>query len=296
MQQIQLHPKGPHFSRIIYGVWRWDENQQSLHDARLLVDTALEAGIDTFDHADIYNDYNNEIFFGKLLAEDTGLRDRIKIITKCGIRLKNAKWPSTAVKHYDYTAEHIRSSVETSLKNLRTDRIELLLLHRPSPLLDVRVVADTLELLVEEGKLQHIGVSNFTPSQFDLLQSALGIPLVTNQIELSLLHHAPLTDGSIDHAYRLGHRPLIWSPLAGGKLFSDNSPLREKLNKVAAVYGIGADTLALAWLLRHPAGVLPIVGTNRAERIASAAAAIEVELAQQDWFRVYEAALGQEVP
>lgn len=296
MQYTTIHPEGPTFSQIIYGVWRWDENRQSLFDARLLVDTALEAGIDTFDHADIYNDYGNEVFFGKLLTEDPSLRDRIQIITKCGIRLKSSKWPSTVVKHYDYTAEHVRKSLETSLRNLRTDRIELLLLHRPSPLLDIRVVADILELLLEEGKVQHIGVSNFTPSQFDLLQSALEIPLVTNQIELSLLHHTPFTNGSIDHSYRVGHSPLIWSPLAGGRLFSERSPMREKLETVAAEYAVATDTLALAWLLKHPAKLLPIVGTNRVDHIKSAVNATSVNLSQQDWFRLYEAALGNQIP
>ena len=184
MKQIELLPTFS-LSQLVYGVWRWDEKTQSEKEISKLFDSCLSLGIDSFDHADIYNDYANEAFFGRLLKENPSKRHQIKIITKCGIQLLSQKKPLTKVKHYDYSKDHITSSVEQSLTNLNTDYIDLLLLHRPSPLLNADVVAQTLSSLVLSGKVKHIGVSNFTPAQFQLLQSRLDIPLITNQIELN---------------------------------------------------------------------------------------------------------------
>ena len=296
MKQIELLPTFS-LSQLVYGVWRWDEKTQSEKDISTLIDTCLSLGIDSFDHADIYNDYANEAFFGKLLKDNPSKRHQIKIITKCGIQLLSQKKPLTKVKHYDYSKDHITSSVEQSLTNLNTDYIDLLLLHRPSPLLNADVVAQTLSSLVLSGKVKHIGVSNFTPAQFQLLQSRLDIPLITNQIELNFNQLQPLIDGSIDFLYERKIKPMIWSPLGGGSIFEYGKvALNKPFQLLGAKYQVGADVLSLAWLLKHPAQLIPVIGTVKTERIISAVKACSIDLELQEWFQLYEAAMGNEVP
>lgn len=296
MKQIELLPTFS-LSQLVYGVWRWDEKTQSEKDISTLLDTCLSLGIDSFDHADIYNDYANEAFFGKLLKDNPSKRHQIKIITKCGIQLLSQKKPLTKVKHYDYSKDHITSSVEQSLTNLNTDYIDLLLLHRPSPLLNADVVAQTLSSLVLSGKVKHIGVSNFTPAQFQLLQSRLDIPLITNQIELNFNQLQPLIDGSIDFLYERKIKPMIWSPLGGGSIFEHGKvALNKQFELLGAKYQVGADVLSLAWLLKHPAQLIPVIGTVKTERIISAVKACSIDLELQEWFQLYEAAMGNEVP
>ncbi|MEY4048850.1 MAG: hypothetical protein RL284_2401 [Bacteroidota bacterium] len=296
MKQIELLPTFS-LSQLVYGVWRWDEKTQSEKDISTLIDTCLSLGIDSFDHADIYNDYANEAFFGKLLKDNPSKRHQIKIITKCGIQLLSQKKPLTKVKHYDYSKDHITSSVEQSLTNLNTDYIDLLLLHRPSPLLNADVVAQTLSSLVLSGKVKHIGVSNFTPAQFQLLQSRLDIPLITNQIELNFNQLQPLIDGSIDFLYERKIKPMIWSPLGGGSIFEHGKvALNKPFQLLGAKYQVGADVLSLAWLLKHPAQLIPVIGTVKTERIISAVKACSIDLELQEWFQLYEAAMGNEVP
>lgn len=296
MKQIELLPTFS-LSQLVYGVWRWDEKTQSEKDISTLIDTCLSLGIDSFDHADIYNDYANEAFFGKLLKDNPSKRHQIKIITKCGIQLLSQKKPLTKVKHYDYSKDHITSSVEQSLTNLNTDYIDLLLLHRPSPLLNADVVAQTLSSLVLSGKVKHIGVSNFTPAQFQLLQSLLDIPLITNQIELNFNQLQPLIDGSIDFLYERKIKPMIWSPLGGGSIFEHGKvALNKPFQLLGAKYQVGADVLSLAWLLKHPAQLIPVIGTVKTERIISAVKACSIDLELQEWFQLYEAAMGNEVP
>jgi len=296
MKQIELLPTFS-LSQLVYGVWRWDEKTQSEKDISTLIDTCLSLGIDSFDHADIYNDYANEAFFGKLLKDNPSKRHQIKIITKCGIQLLSQKKPLTKVKHYDYSKDHITSSVEQSLTNLNTDYIDLLLLNRPSPLLTADVVAQTLSSLVLSGKVNHIGVSNFTPAQFQLLQSRLDIPLITNQIELNFNQLQPLIDGSIDFLYERKIKPMIWSPLGGGSIFEHGKvALNKPFQLLGAKYQVGADVLSLAWLLKHPAQLIPVIGTVKTERIISAVKACSIDLELQEWFQLYEAAMGNEVP
>ena len=296
MKQIELLPTFS-LSQLVYGVWRWDEKTQSEKDISTLIDTCLSLGIDSFDHADIYNDYANEAFFGRLLKENPSKRHQIKIITKCGIQLLSHKKPLTKVKHYDYSKDHITSSVEQSLTNLNTDYIDLLLLHRPSPLLNADVVAQTLSSLVLSGKVKHIGVSNFTPAQFQLLQSRSDIPLITNQIELNFNQLQPLIDGSIDFLYERKIKPMIWSPLGGGSIFEHGKvALNKQFELLGAKYQVGADVLSLAWLLKHPAQLIPVIGTIKTERIISAVKACSIDLELQEWFQLYEAAMGNEVP
>jgi len=293
MKQIAISPQLS-LSNITYGVWRWSEEQTGRAQQEI-VECCLEEGIDTFDHADLYNDYRNEALFGALLKNNPRLRASIKIVTKCGIQLLSTSRPETRVKHYDYSRTHLLYSVERSLRSLHTDYIDVLLLHRPSPLLNPDELATTLTELVASGKVRHIGVSNFTPAQFSLLQSRLSIPLCTNQIELNLLHPQPLTDGQVDFLYERNIRPMIWSPLAGGRIFRGDAHL-PGLHQMAEERGLGQDVLALAWLLAHPAGFIPVLGSNKPERIRSAAMAVNLRLDPQDWFILYRDALGRDVP
>lgn len=296
MKQCRLIPDFS-LSQVVYGVWRWDEKVQSERDVTHIVDTCLSEGIDSFDHADIYNDYGNEAFFGKLLKTNPSLRHQMKIITKCGIQLLSKKKPATVVKHYDYRKSHILESVHQSLSHLHTEAIDLLLLHRPSPLLDADEVAETLTHLVDSGKVKYLGVSNFTPVQFQLLQSRLTYPLITNQIEWNLNHTQPAIDGSIDFLYKEKIKPMIWSPLGGGSIFGNHhSALGNQLQILGEKYQAGPDELALAWLLKHPVSCIPVIGTNKTERIKAAARATRMDISLQDWFLLYEAAVGTEVP
>jgi len=286
-QPLSLH--GPLLSRIVSGVWRW----QSLSPARMIrvIESAVDAGITTFDHADIYGDYENEQRFGQALALQPALRHQIQIVTKCGIELLSGKRPANRVKHYNTTAAHLMASAENALKNLGVEALDVLLLHRPDPLMDAAEVAEAFALLKQQGKVKHVGVSNFSPAQFDLLQAHLPFPLVTNQIELSLFKPQAFANGTIDHLYRLGVAPMAWSPLGGGLVPPDEAVFFP----LAAAYNATYSQLALAWLLRHPARVFPVIGSTQPERIAEAARAISLTLQRQDWFDLLQWATGREV-
>lgn len=300
--RIKLHSDGPEFSRLVWGAFRIADSRETSEIASIArtIDTCLDAGITTIDHADIYGGYRVEALFGDMLARRPDLRNRIELVTKCGIALTGPARPEHRVKHYNSSAEHIRRSLETSLRNLRVDHIDLLLLHRPDPLLDAAEVAGVLEALVAEGKTRAVGVSNYTPSQFALLQSKLNIPLVANQIELSVSHTAPLHDGTLDDCQRLGVAPMAWSPLGGGRLFDKekgNPGLVDLLTGLAGKYDVhGPGAIALAWLLRLPSKPLPIIGSTDPERVKTLARATEVDLDLQDWFQVLETASGRPVP
>lgn len=299
--RIKIHRDGPEFSRMVWGAFRIADNPETSGIASIArtVDTCLDAGITTIDHADIYGGYRVEALFGEMLATRPDLRNRIELVTKCGIALTGPARPEHRVKHYNSTAAHIRWSLENSLRNLKTDHVDLLLLHRPDPLMDAAEVAEVLEALVAEGKTRAVGVSNYTPSQFAMLQSKLPIPLMANQIELSVTHTAPLYDGTLDDCVNYGISPMAWSPLGGGRLFDKekgNPQLVDLLTSLAAQYGVqGAGTVALAWLLRLPSKPLPIIGSTDPERVKSLARATEIDFDLQDWFQVLEVASGRPV-
>jgi predicted oxidoreductase len=281
---------GPIFSRIIAGVWRW---KLPVNEVEVLIHKSLDAGMTTFDNADIYGDYQNEQIFGKVLEGNPSLREKMQLITKCCIMNVSVQRPSNWIKHYNTSRQHIVWSVENSLKLLHTDRIDLLLLHRPDPLLDPHEVAQTFSALKAEGKVLHFGVSNFTSSQFQMLQSYLDFPLVTNQIEISLTYQQPLYDGTIDDLMRFRVAPMAWSPLGGGTLVADPSP---KLLAKAVKYKATPPQLLLAWLLRHPSRIFPVIGTSKPERITEAAAAINIKLDLQDWFDMWKEGKDKDVP
>jgi predicted oxidoreductase len=296
MERKKLHPQGPEFSRIVAGVWRWRDvsHQQTL----MLIEQSLKTGITTFDHADIYGDYSCEERFGAVLKENPSLRKKIQLVTKCGIRLLSEKRPHHRVKHYDTSREHIVHSVEQSLKNLNTDYLDLLLLHRPDPLMHAEEVAEAFALLKQNGKVLHVGVSNFTPTQFEMLQSFVREPLVTNQVELSLFQHQALFDGTVDTLMKHRVSPMAWSPLGGGKFFSSSGgddAVTIPLEKMAAQYNCTVTQLLLGWLLRHPSGIFPILGTTNPDRIAEGAGAMNIKLDRQDWFGILKVVTGRDV-
>src|ERR1700741_78435 len=215
MERKRIHNEGPEFSRIITGAWRWNLQEDQVER---LIRQSLDVGMTTFDHADIYGDHGNEEIFGNVMRKDSSLRKRMEVVTKCGIKFPSKRRPTSWVKHYDTSKEHIIWSADNSLKMLNTDHIDLLLIHRPDPLLNPAEVADAFSSLKQSGKVLHFGVSNFTPTQFEMLQSYLSFPLVTNQLEISITHHEPLFDGSLDVLMKHRVSPMGWSPLGGGKL------------------------------------------------------------------------------
>ncbi|MDC7701165.1 aldo/keto reductase [Vogesella indigofera] len=290
----RLAADGPLLSPVAAGVWRLDE--WGFDDAALAawVEHAIALGITSFDHADLYGGFRCEALFGRWLKANPSRRDDIQLVSKCGIKPPDAArgW---RLKHYDSSAAHITASVHASLQHLGSDHLDLLLIHRPDPLMDADEVAETFARLREAGKVLHFGVSNFTPAQYALLASRT--PLVTNQIEASLLHLDPLIDGTFDQCQQLGVRPMLWSPLAGGRLFdaAAKPALAAELQRLAGVYAVSAATIALAWLLRHPCRPLPIVGSRQLSALDDAAAACRLTLARQDWFALLQAAQGHEV-
>lgn len=290
MQKIKLHPQGPEFSRIVVGAWRW--TNESSAQIESLIKTSLEKNITTFDHADIYGNYTCEESFGNVLRGNSALRSKLQLITKFGIRMLSDKRPDHKVKHYDTSREYTIRSVENSLKALGTDHIDLLLIHRPDPLLNPVEIAETFTQLKQQGKILHFGVSNFTSTQFEMLNAFF--PLVTNQIELSLVKHDSLFNGEVDTLLKHKVSPMAWSPLGGGKLFED-ARINSLLQRLSGEYNVTATQLLLAWLLKHPSGILPILGTTKAERIKEGAEAIRVTISKQHWFELLKAVSGKDV-
>lgn len=288
-----LYESGPVLSRIVAGAWRWNVETK---DLETLIYTSLENQISSFDHADIYGGYENEALFGKVLKSNASLRNRMELITKCGIKLISTKKPEHRIKHYDTSKTHILWSADNSLKQLHTDRIDVLLLHRPDPLMHPEEVAEAFSSLKQAGKVLHFGVSNFTAAQVDMLQSYLDFPLVTNQIEISLFKNDLLFDGTVDNLMKHRMSPMAWSPLGGGKFFdSDGASFEEQAAKLCEKYQCSASQLLLAWLLRHPSRIFPIIGTTKPERIQEAAQAIKIELDRQDWFEMLKWVKGKDV-
>lgn len=285
------------FSAVIAGLWRLASWSLDLPARVRWIEQALELGITTFDHADIYGEYRAEALFGEALKAAPGLRARLQLVTKCGIRLRSAERPYR-LNHYDSSAGYVRAQVEQSLRNLHTEQLDLVLIHRPDYLMDAAALAETFRTLTGEGKVAHWGVSNHNASQFALLHQHH--PLATNQLELSPLAMGALDDGTLDQAQQLGLRPMIWSPLGGGRLFHPDDPqalrVREAMLPIAERLGVSLATLAYAWILRHPSRPYPITGTGRIEGLREAIAALDVRLDAQDWYAIWTASKGHPVP
>ena len=281
-------------SRLIYGMWRLsDDTDTSPSHVQAKIEACLAQGITTMDQADIYGGYEAEEVLGHALRAAPQLRDQIEIVTKCDILVGAGRYASTRVKHYDTSAAHIAASVDHSLQLMATDYIDLLLIHRPDPLMDHRETGAALDAAVASGKVGSVGVSNFKPHDWNLLQSAMQTPLVTNQIEISVLETGAFTNGDLAFLQERDVPAMAWSPLAGGALFSGDNP---KLLALLGTIGDGdSAAAAVAWLLAHPARILPVLGTNNLSRIQALDAACSIAMDRETWFEIYEAANGCEV-
>jgi predicted oxidoreductase len=313
MEQVPLGSSPLTSSRIAYGCWRIatsGDTKTDLLTARNAVVAALEAGITFFDLADIYCNGRAESAFGQFMHEHPELRKKILIGTKCGIRFADES--TGAPYRYDATAEHIIRSCEGSLRRLGVDRIDVYQLHRPDWLMEIDEVVKAFQKLEKQGKVRDFGVSNFLPGQIEILGKAMlkdaELPIIVHQFECSLLHLEPFTDGTLDQCVSLNISPLAWSPLGGGHLADgpvdvlasqagyNAAPVVAVLDEIAAARGSTRSAIALAWLLRHPAKIIPIIGTSNPDRIKAAAAAAEIELSREDWYRLLAAAKGGALP
>ena len=286
----------PSFSKLIAGTMTWGTWGKNLSTAEMaaLMHTCVDAGISSFDHADIYGDYSTEAAFGEAFRVSKLPRNNIQLISKCGIQMKSAQ-RNTSVKHYNYDKAYIIASAEQSLKNLQTDYLDLLLLHRPSPLMDVNEIGEAVDSLQQSGKILGFGVSNFTNVQTALMQTIGAVH--ANQVQFSLTHTQPINDGSFNYMQANNIIPMCWSPL--GSIFKKhaevNNTLYTTLASMCEKYNCTTDVLLLAWILQHPANILPVFGSASASRINNMMQATNITLELQDWFLLLQSAEGKEV-
>ncbi|WP_295832844.1 aldo/keto reductase [uncultured Winogradskyella sp.] len=285
------------YSKIISGTMTWGVwgKQFSTKEMEVMIHHCLMSGITTFDHADIYGGYTTEEEFGKAFNTSGINRKEIQLISKCGIQYMSDN-RNNKVKHYDYSKDYIIWSVEESLKNLHTEYLDLLLLHRPSPLMHPNEIAEAITILKKQGKIKDFGVSNFTPSQMDLISLRMDIDV--NQIEFSLTAHDAMHNGALDFMLNNGIQPMAWSPL--GSVFRKNTEQTRRIHKqlgdLMDKYNATEDQLLLAWSLKHPSAILPVVGTTNKTRLQQAMEATKIELELDDWFLILVAAQGHKVP
>lgn len=285
------------YSRLIAGTMTWGTWGKRLKNKEMidLIHYCISQGITSFDHADIYGGYTTEAEFGKAFAQSGINREKIQLISKCGIQLIDTK-RKTKVKHYNYNKNYIIRSAETSLKHLKTDYLDLLLIHRPSPLMQPSEIAEAITLLLEQGKIKSFGVSNFTPSQIELISKYLNISV--NQIECSLTNPVSIKNGSLDYLMAHNITTMAWSPL--GSVFKEQNEqtvrIHKLLEELCEDYSTSKSQLILAWLLKHPAGIHPVMGTTTKKRIAESVEALNVSLSIEDWFELWEASEGNEAP
>ncbi|MEC8883605.1 MAG: aldo/keto reductase [Bacteroidota bacterium] len=287
-------------SRIVHGYWRLRDWNLSDDQLLKLIEQVLELGITSFDHADIYGNHTCEAYFGRALALKPELREKMELISKCGIKMATDYNPELDIKIYDYSTEYIIKQAETSLKNLGTDRLDLLLLHRPAPFFNPEEVAKAFDQLKSSGKVLNFGVSNFSPAQFDTLQSYLDMPLATNQVEISVSCLEHFENENTEYFLKHKIKPMAWSPLAGGAIFNPKTEKDQRLTAVlksiAAELNTDIDQVMYAWLLKHPTGIMPIVGSQHINRIKSAVDALEIELSLEQWYKIYIASKGEDLP
>jgi predicted oxidoreductase len=296
-----MHNSDFKLSTFIAGFWRVADWQLSPQQRLAIIERYLELGVYSMDHADIYGGYQCEALFGEALALQPKLRHNMQLISKCGIQLVTDKTPHTYLNHYDTSSQHIIKSAETSLQNLQTDHLDLLLIHRPDPLMNADEVAEAFERLHQQGKVRHFGVSNFSPQQFDLLQSRLTQKLVCNQVEISPTNMTTLHDGTLDHCQQHRLAPMAWSCLGGGNIFNAKDPqslrIRAMLETIAdEVNAENISQVIYAWVLALPSKPHPIIGSGNIQRIESAVSSKDITLTRQQWFSIWQASTGHSVP
>lgn len=285
------------FSKIISGVMTWGSWGKKLSKKEMieLMNHCIDNQVTTFDHADIYGGYTAEAEFGAAFADSTIERSNIQLISKCGIQFITEN-RNNKVKHYNYSKDYIIWSVEQSLKNLQTEYLDLLLLHRPSPIMNPEEIAEAINILKEQGKINKFGVSNFSPSQIELLSKSIEVSV--NQVEFSLTQHDALYDGILDQIMLKEMIPMAWSPL--GYVFKEDSEqtrrIHKQLGEFIDKYQATEDQLLLAWIFKHPAGIHPVIGTTNKDRITNAVKATKIKLDLEDWFLILAASQGYEVP
>ena len=289
MERVNLSSSSS-ISRIIYGMWRLadDINTSSKHISNK-VNLCLSQGITSFDQAAVYGLYSAEALFGEVLKANPSLRQKIEIVSKCGIVNPSDRYAGVSVSHYDTSREHIFNSVDASLKNMATDYLDLLLIHRQDPFLDHHETGKALDDIIKSGKVKEVGVSNFKSWDFTLLQSAMKSHLVTNQIEMSLAATDSFTNGDLAFHQEQATTIMAWSPLGGGKLMKDKGILGKALKKIAVNQNVDIAAVAVAWLLAHPARICPVMGTNNLNRIAKISDAMNVKMDRESWFELYTA-------
>ncbi len=295
----KTHPLS--FSPLVIGTMRlgaWGVNM-STKEYETFIHQCLELGLTDFDHADIYGGYTTEAEFGEVIKGRSSLRAHMQLTTKCGIRFMAPTRPVHRIKSYDSTPKHIIQSVENSLQALQTDYIDVLLLHRPDFLMNPYEIAETFTQLQTSGKVRAFGVSNFTHKQFEFLQHLF--PLVTHQIEVSLLQLAPFYNDMLLQCLQHHITPTAWSPLAGGAFFAQQPNKRiqrilQVTDELCETYSCGLDQLLLAWVMKHPSGVIPVLGTANIERVKAAKTACDIHISHEDWYALWEASTGEPVP
>jgi predicted oxidoreductase len=294
---IVTNKDGLALSRIVAGMWRMNEWKMTPQQRLSFIEQCLEMGVTSFDHADIYGGYGVEAVFGEALALQPSLRARMQLVSKCGIKLVNAARPEHTIQHYDTSASHIIASAENSLRQLGTDRLDLLLIHRPDPLMQLDEIAEAFRRLRQDGKVLHFGVSNFSRHQFESLNRR--IALATNQVEFSPLCVAPMFDETFDGLQDVGVSPMIWSPLAGGRLFSKDDAAGVRVSaviqKIADELRRPFGSVVFAWIMQLPSRPIPLTGSGRIEAVAEAVEATQFSLSRGQWFEILRAARGHEV-
>jgi predicted oxidoreductase len=296
MQKIYLSDSGPKVSPAVYGFYRWqDDASKDGSSMDKIVDLCLELGINTFDHADSYGNYTCEEQFGKVIARKTFKREDIVLFTKCGLRTPAPNQPGVRLKHYDTSAQHILNSVDSSLRKLNTEYIDIFLLDHLDPISDLEETALAIEQLRKNGKINNIGVANFSVFQHQLLASYLRTPIVTHHLEFNLLNTSALDNGQLDYIKQRYMRPLVSAPVAGGRIANGTDGqavrVRKKLEEMSPKYGADIESVAVAWLIKL--GALPLIGTSDEKRIRNIASAFKIQLAHQDWYDLYTASRGE---
>jgi predicted oxidoreductase len=300
MQNVRLSDN-LEISRFVHGMWKLAEWNLSQIELLKFIESVIDLGVNTFDHADFYGNYSCEQFFGNAISLNKTIRNKIKIVTKCGVKLMSDKFPERKIKYYDYTSNHIIQSVENSLKNLQVEHIDLLLLHRPAPFFNPEEVAKAFSQLKKSGKVSNFGVSNFKIIQFEMLNKYLDEKLITNQVEISPYSLEHFENGNMDYFLKENFSPMAWSPLASGKILTPKDEKGEKIyqviSEIAEELNVNSiDQIVFNWLLKHPATIVPVLGTGKIQHVKSALNSVDFEMSLEQWYQIYIAGLGKKLP